>query len=970
MSMLRAEDFAAYFRAVHGVSPFPWQERLMAQVASEGKWPKLLDLPTGVGKTAAIDIAVFHRALDAGEANRRAPTRIVVVVDRRTIVDQAADRANKIREHLTKPDAPPILREVASRLGAVSVGGEPTDVLHVATLRGGMAREIAWARRPDQPTILVSTVDQVGSRLLFRGYGVSDSMRPIHAGLLGNDTLFLLDEVHLSEPFRQTLRALADRYEGWAERPLERRWQVVEMSATPASVVGAAFGLGADDRADETLRRRLEASKPIALLAPINVSGGEAARSNKFAEAVAAAALVDGHPAPGQAVGVVVNRVRTARTVFKLLTQMCGERARVLLVTGRMRPADRDNLQKELGGLVGAGRPDRNAGARSTIVVATQCIEAGADLDFDVLVTECASLDALKQRFGRLNRLGEAPGCRGVVVVRNDQLDSEDAVYGRALAETWAWLKAQGEAIDAGLNGPLASKTLPAQCLPERVDAPLMLPAHLDSWCQTNPIPEPDPEVALWLHGPRRDVAEVQLVWRADISEDELVDAKTDVVDSLKERLSLFPPSAGEGLSIPLHAARAWLERRADAASDFPDVPFGYEADAGQPDVRARPVLCWRGEDSFVTDVTSVAPGDTLIVPSTYGGLKDGNWDPSADAPVSDIADRLASTQRRTPALRLLPPVLGSDFGAVELPTVPGPASADADVTFDDAIDAWLDVVGGIEMDGGWSSAVIRSLRTRSRRRAVWVAHDWMDQSGASHSGYWALVARRRSDSTTEDDSSSFTGVAVPLDEHLQGVATWAGSFARGAGLPPDLVTAIEVAARWHDIGKADPRFQLLLHGGDAFKQALSPYLLAKSGAPAGDFQTRRKAAVRSGYPRGARHELMSLALLTSSDQPVGPPGIDHDLVFHLVASHHGYCRPLAPVALDPHPQIVEFPGPNGVLRSTSDHQFASLGSGVSTRFFRLIRRYGWHGLAWMEAILRLGDHRRSEFEQEAGGVA
>src|SRR5258708_31160222 len=198
MTDLSPAHFGAYFQAVHGVERFAWQKRLLEQVVAEGRWPDLLDLPTGSGKTAAIDVALFHLALDAARPTsaRSALRRIVMVVDRRTVVDQAFARAKKIELALETNGS--VLNEVRGRLCSLS----GTDsALAVAQLRGGMPRDEAWARRSDQPMVAVSTVDQVGSRLFFRGYGVSDSMRPIHAGLLGNDTLLLLDEVHLSQPF-------------------------------------------------------------------------------------------------------------------------------------------------------------------------------------------------------------------------------------------------------------------------------------------------------------------------------------------------------------------------------------------------------------------------------------------------------------------------------------------------------------------------------------------------------------------------------------------------------------------------------------------------------------------------------------------------------------------------------------------------------------------------------------------------
>jgi CRISPR-associated endonuclease/helicase Cas3 len=237
-SELVPDDFGAFFGAVHGFEPFPWQARLLQQIVAEGVWPDVLDLPTGSGKTAALDIAVFHLALEAARGQRRcAPVRIAFVVDRRLVVDDAFQRACKLAEALAGSGNPVVMRvrEALCRLA----GGDEKPLL-ARRLRGGMPREDDWARSPVQPTILCSTVDQVGSRVLFRGYGISDRMKPVHAGLLGSDCLILLDEAHLSEPFRQTLVGI-ERFRKGDDTP----WRVAFLTATPGQSAQRPFGLSA-----------------------------------------------------------------------------------------------------------------------------------------------------------------------------------------------------------------------------------------------------------------------------------------------------------------------------------------------------------------------------------------------------------------------------------------------------------------------------------------------------------------------------------------------------------------------------------------------------------------------------------------------------------------------------------------------------------------------------------------------------
>ncbi len=968
---LSIDDFPAFFKAVNDdAPPFQWQVRLAREVAGSGVWPDLIDLPTGAGKTATIDVALFLRALRGDQ-----PRRIVFVVDRRVIVHQAFSRALRLREALAKPSNR-VVRAVRERLLDCSYDRGGHVPLAVAELRGGIVRDETWAMRPDTPAVLISTVDQVGSRLLFRGYGLSRGMRPVHAGLLGNDVLLLLDEVHLARPFAETLADLGACYRGMGTLP--DRWQVVELSATPAKPAATRFGLRDEDREDDTIQRRCGAVKPVELRL-VKVKGPDAEAHRKaLVEALAAAALeLAGRP-EARRVGVVVNRVATAAAVQRILAATDDEHE-PLLLTGRMRPFDRDDAQAELrdaGWLLGRNREDASAGS-ARYIVATQSIEAGADLDLDGLVTECAPYDALVQRFGRLDRDGKlsdagTPGL-GVVVATSAQAagTADDPVYGSALGATWDWLKAH-EPLDFGIHGrPAPSEDEASSLRVEPPPAPVLLPTHLDAWVQTAPRPSADPDPDLWLHGLRENPdLDVSVVWRADIGDSLDAWRKEDLIDWV----SACPPTSAEAMPVPISALRRWLLGGRVGAADIADVEGAAAPAEGARSADQGPmVLRWRPDDeSEVAPVRGVRPGDTIIVPSAFGGVAHRSWAPDSRGPVADLGAR--SARRRNRLVLRLAPGLFPDAPFPGLTVEDGDQSAtDLEAICawltSDALGAWLDgepPVDQIEIEG---LRCLRELAVDDRFNGAPVRR-------LQHPGGLAFVLEQRlpSEGTdslaraetvdSEPGTSEFTGTPVQqasLTLHLADVAEWAGEMAEKCGLPPNVRDDLALAGRLHDVGKADPRFQQVLAGGGP----APPDLLAKSSGLAPTPAQRRLIQRRAGYPLHARHELLSASLLERCPSAL-TAAHDPDLVVHLVASHHGHARPGVPVAEDKAPVEVAVPADvaGSALTGSSDHRLHVLDSGVAERFWVLNERYGRYGLAWLESILRLADHRASAERQ------
>ena len=1026
---VNATDFSAFFTACWDKPPFAWQSSLARRVLGEksslngfeperggvgqatGGWPDAIALPTAAGKTACVDIAVFALAAQADRlrVHQRitAPRRIFFVVDRRVIVDEAFERALKLAKQLNMAEDG-ILKTVADNLRRVAHGAatgfQRERPLSVHVLRGGIYRSEAWARNPLQPTIVASTVDQVGSRLLFRGYGRRPGTWPIYAGLVANDSLILLDEAHCAQPFLQTLQAV-DRFRGdaWAEAPLERRFHAVVMSATPPTGLSDVF----EDRSGEgrdpghLLGKRQLASKPADLQRVPVAKGSQVTGALSKAMAAAALSLIGEER---KAVAVLVNRVATARETHRHLRESDGVTA--ILLTGRMRPVDKDAVLGRLRDLeLDSGHSHDRKLEKPVVVVATQTLEVGADLDFDGLVTECASLDALRQRFGRLNRMGRDIEARGSVLIRGDQdelkkRDPGDPIYGEALTHTWEWLnqhKDENGDVDFGiaaLDRLFRDDDAAVALVAPSPDAPVMLPSHIDCWAQTVPAPKPWPDVGRFLRGGRESPPDVQVCWRADLE----LEGEEPRLAAL-ESLALCPPSSGGTLPVPIGVMKRWL-----SGSDLEDQTGDVEgvgevedsgtlpkAAADSPVVNRR-VVRWRGgSKTKPSDITGrphdILPGDVVVIPTSRGGP----WNQLGDLPEGatetpaklDVGDRAHRITRAKPILRLHP-----DLVAAWPDAMPGRQTAcdllvDIKRQHDEDPDGMARAVGDLLSEmataavpfsdrSPWSwlpkaakelTAELSSNISRLRRDCRVLGDRTVILIGRRHIPELVHGA----DTFSDDDDATASGTSHPdgrpvaLDQHLRGVEQYARVHAAGCGLPGNLTDALACGGFLHDLGKADPRFQAMLRGGFRWH---SGTLFAKSASMPRSPWARRMAREATGYPSGGPHALLSVRLAESVPELLPEDEAMRDLVLHLVASHHGQCRPFAPVVADSKPVEVSVPVRGHTARSTSDTRLERLDSGVPDRYWRLTRRYGWWGLAWLEALLRLADWRQSETEE------
>jgi len=472
-------EYAQYFdiatRRADGVPtvPFGYQIRL-----ADEPWPDVLNIPTGMGKTAAVVLAWLWKRGWRGngtreEPDRATPRRLIYCLPMRVLVEQTEQ----------------VCRQW---LGALNANGDPGEgKVSVHTLMGGSEdlKRSLWVEHPEDDQILIGTQDMLLSRALMRGYGMSRYQWPVHFAWLHNDAMWVFDEVQLMGPglitsaqldgFRRLLGSAVDSRSLWVSATFRREW-LKTVDFDPASL--AVLELSNAERNSNAVRGRRESVKALSRGASALCSakhnesedGDNTSKLSKdeiknYLESLVEAVISEHQKRADATILVILNTVERAQGLFELLEhrfRLAANKDRsktaygdtttpntpeLLLIHSRFRAPDRREMEARLSSPLPV---------KGRIVVATQAIEAGVDLSSRVLFTEVAPYASLVQRFGRCNRYGEFNESRDACVFWLDVADAKPY--------TAEELNASREQL-----GKLESAA-PADLLPVTTEAPLL----------------------------------------------------------------------------------------------------------------------------------------------------------------------------------------------------------------------------------------------------------------------------------------------------------------------------------------------------------------------------------------------------------------------------------------------------------------------------------------------------------------
>jgi len=350
--------FEAFFEGATDNAPLPYQRAY----ASSPFESTLILVPTGLGKTWTVLVPWLHRV---SEKEAGVPTRLFLVLPRQNLTEQTY--------------------AVATKAVAKANLSETVKVIELM----GSSEDNDLKLGPEKPTIIVCTQDMYLSRALNRGYARRPLQWPIDFALFNQDCLIVFDEVQLMSDGLATttqLAAFRERYGIvgtapciWMSATLNPEWlDTVDFRSSRPSL--RAIELTSEDHKHDIVKARIHAPKTVQ-------PAPESCRTPE-----GCAAFVLGKHREGERTLVITNTVQRAKQIFDSL----GPREDAILLHARFRPGDRHAKVKALDAI----------GPRGQIVVATQVLEAGIDIDSSQLITDAAPWGSLVQRFGRVNRKG------------------------------------------------------------------------------------------------------------------------------------------------------------------------------------------------------------------------------------------------------------------------------------------------------------------------------------------------------------------------------------------------------------------------------------------------------------------------------------------------------------------------------------------------------------------------------------
>jgi CRISPR-associated endonuclease/helicase Cas3 len=911
-----AWSFDRAFAALTGNLPYPWQEKIF-DLFLRGEIRPDINLPTGAGKTSIMAIWLIALARQAEEAGAVAlPRRLVWVVDRRVVVDQATDEAERIRKKLDNEGATPELNGVREGLRRLSQDAGKTGLIAISTLRGEKEDNREWSKNPSRPAIIVGTVDMIGSRLLFSGYGDGRYWRAQHAGLLGHDALVINDEAHLTPAFARLLCEIENiqNDERNTPKPL-KPFRTVRLSATHPDEKCWPESLE-EDQQHPHFKEVFEARKRLHI------------QTQPAAKLESAIIELATQPGAGRTIVFVEKPEQAQKLAAKIQNKVePAARKRVLTLTGTMRGFERDQLveKDEFKAFATPARPNDDYW-----LVATSAGEVGVNISSDRLITTLDTLDHLLQRFGRLNRFGETEGVAYLICGEKDK-DKERAARKEAAVE---FLQNRLPAIEDVYDiSPAALFGLaldPDACTESPLLAPVH-PWHIDVWSQTTLGKHPSrPEVEPWLHGKRENIAETYVAWREEVRLLERPDGSLIDHDDRAEILTKYRLLAHEQLREPTYKL---VEKLAKLfAKDNREVIAWRRKIDGTVDRIHLPLI--RDNVRLDTDgaIEELAYCQ-LILPPGCGKLENGMFQPEWVSPVEAGADDEGKKKNR----------IAYDVSGAQLRedgfAVPEARAAYLATPADN--NTWL-----LKRLGGRPNEEYQPEPLPEWKRSE------LDKFAKNHDWRFLLEVKPEQEETSAamEQRLVYFGPAYEknaeikklfIDSHNSKVSEIADLMAGKLSLPGKVVLALKTSGIWHDIGKRQPIWQKAAGNWDAEKDCFKESdLVAK---PIGIMKGRQLG--------GFRHEFSSLLCATADPWVAEADSEIREFVLHLIASHHGHGRPyFESKAYDKTQPLCD----------QDDLALKTI-----ARFAKLQRKYGAWGLAYLESILRAADGLASEIGAE-----